>query len=169
MKNTTKKRVISALSFGLSITVVGTMGLAFMGCPTEQEEQTPVSRSENITLAAGKTMTVHFTALPSATPAWWSKLSLFLQSIELDFPAGTYILTVTPDGTGSFVAGAAGTKTATVGENWLYGADNSDMLSIFGILDAWVAQVKNQNQVRYAGGMSPFELAQVKKYGYACS
>jgi len=86
MKNTTKKRVISALSFGLSITVVGTMGLAFMGCLTEQEEQKPVEQSKDITLDAGKKVTVNFTALPNTTPAWWSKLDSFLNIVCRRFP-----------------------------------------------------------------------------------
>ena len=89
-----------------------------------------------------------------------------------DFPAGNYALTVTPDGTAGFAAGADGSKTATVGEDWLLGANQSDMiLSLSTELSTWISMNKNQNQnqVRYAGGMSPFELAQVKKYGYACS
>ena len=166
MKNTTKKKLIKALSAGLKITVIGAAGLVFMGCPSEQEEQTPVSRSENITLAAGKSMTVHFTALPDATPSWWGKLSSKLQFFAVDFPTGNYTLTVT-DGTGGFVAGAYGSKSTTVSENWLSGATDDDMnVSLSGMLGDWISMNKkkqNQNRIWYAGGMSSFELAQVKK------
>jgi len=36
-------------------------------------------------------------------------------------------------------------------------------------MEPGLAQVKNQNRMRYAGGMSPFELAQTKKHGYVRS
>ena len=170
MKNTTKKKVISVLSTGLKITAVGAAGLALMGCPPEQIEQQPVEQSKDITLAAGKKVTVNFTALPGATPTWWGKLSSQLQVFGAGFPTGNYTLNVTPNGTGGFVAGATGSKTATVGENWLSNAQDTDIgSSIASVLMAWVAQIKNQNRVRFGGGMSAFELAQVKKHGYVRS
>jgi len=162
MKNTTKKKLIKALSSGLKITAVGVVGLAFIGCPSEQEEQIPVQRSENITIATGKTVTVNFMALLNATPVWWSKLSSKLQFFAGDFPEGSYTLTVTLDGTNGFVAGTAGTKTATVGESWLSGATDSDMnTSLANMLATWISMEKDQNRVRFDDGMSAFELAQV--------
>jgi len=59
-----------------------------------------------------------------------------------------------------------GPKTLSVGESWISKASEFDMgLSLELILDAWTAMNKNQNRIRYAGGMSPFELAKFQKYG----
>jgi len=169
MKNTTKKKVISALSKGLNLTLIlglGT-GTAFVAasCVEEPEAPKPEQQSGVITLAPGKTVTAIFVALPNTTPAWWSKLDSQLQLLKEGFPAGNRTLTVTPNGTGGFVAGTPGSKMVTVGESWLNNATDLEVLdSLLDITVQWYSLEKTQNRIRYAGGMSSFELAQVKKH-----
>jgi len=166
MKNKTKMINILFTRLKMIIVVFFVLDvILILSCCEEPDDPKPVQCSENITIAAGKTFAVNFTALPNTTPAWWSKLSSKLQQLESGFPAGNYTLTVTPSGTGGFVAGTSGSKTATVGESWLNNAtDDQMMMSLAGMVGTWTAMNKNQNRIQYAGGMSYFELAQVKKH-----
>jgi len=62
-------------------------------------------------------------------------------------------VTVTPDGTGGFVAGAVGSKSVIVSESWLSGADETDILSIYGIFAQWISM--NKSNVRIASVQVP--------------
>jgi hypothetical protein len=98
---------IIALSFG------------FVGCKSDPDPE-KVWQSKSVDIGANKTMTVKFMALPDVTPDWWAKLEGFLSGAGAEFTGlGDYIITVTPEGTGGFVAGPRGTKTATVSEAFL--------------------------------------------------
>jgi len=112
----------------LILAIILLIGFIVNSCGDDDEQPQPTQQSKDIILAAGKKVTVTYTALPGATPSWWSKLSTQLQSMEVGFPAGTYTLTVTPDGTDAFVAGAEGSKSATVSESWLSSANDTDVL-----------------------------------------
>jgi len=145
----------------LILAIILLIGLIVNSCAggDDNEQPKPTQQSKDITLAAGKKVTVTYTALPGATPSWWSKLSTKLISLEEGFPAGTYTLTVTPNGTAGFAAGAGGSKAATVGESWLSGATDGDLnTSLMSMAGSWVSMNKKQNSIRYADGMSPFEL-----------
>ena len=131
----------------LILAIILLIGFIVNSCGGDDEQPQPTQQSKDITLAAGKKVTVTYTALPGATPSWWSKLSSQLQSIEVGFPAGTYTLTVTPDGTDAFVAGAEGSKSATVSESWLSSANDTDVLmSIAGAIAIWASMNNNAVQ-----------------------
>jgi len=170
MKNTTKKKVLSVLSTGLKVVTVGAVGLALMGCPPEQEEQKPVPEPQSKTFSGITTLdgianvTINYVALLGATPGY---LSLIEGACEDQLPyalrGGNLIINVISGNSGFAKADA---KTLSVGESWFTGKSQMDVIdAMSSVLDAWVAMNKNQNRIRYAGGMSPFELAKFQKYG----
>jgi len=127
----------------LILAIILLIGFIVNSCGGDDEQPQPTQQSKDITLAAGKKVTVTYTALPGATPSWWNKLSSQLQSMAGDFPTGTYTLTVTPDGTAGFAAGAGGSKAATVSESWLSGASDTDMMvSIYNMLASWITMIQ---------------------------
>jgi hypothetical protein len=107
-----------------------------------------VARSEDITIAANKTVTVNFTAKPGVTPTWWGTLEEVFQALAAGFDIGHYTLNVTSDGTGGFVVGDPGSKTATVSETFLSESDYTTMgMSMGAMVDLWGA-VANLNNAR---------------------
>jgi len=129
----------------LILAIILLIGFIVNSCGGGDDEQPqPTQQSKDITLAAGKKVTVTYTALPGATPSWWGKLSTQLQFVEVGFPTGTYTLTVTPTGTAGFVAGAEGSKSATVSDSWLSSANDTEVLmSMGGIISIWISMNTN--------------------------
>jgi hypothetical protein len=107
-------------------------------------------RSENITIAAGKTVTVNFTATTkNDKPEWWDDLEGALQALASVFVPGNYILNVTSDGTDGFAA--SGSKTATVSDDWLSKSDTVAMyLAVNDILADWIIAMSNSRGVYMA-------------------
>ena len=169
MKNTTMKKVIHALSTGLKITAVGAAGLALMGCPPEQEEQKPVEQSKTFSGIATEDgtvdVTVNYTALPGTTPGYLSLIEAALIDLFPYVPVMISNLTIDVIANNSGFT-KTGSKTLSVGESWFTGKEKIDVIdAIEPIVDDWLSMNKNQNRIRYAGGMSPFELAKFQKYG----
>jgi hypothetical protein len=125
----------------LGIIAIAIIGIAIIGCKEDEPEPQPqpVAQSKTITIAEGKTVTVNYTALPGTTPAWWNTLEQALRNMMAGFSNGNYTLNVTPNGTDGFIAGASGSKSATVSNAWLSKSDyNAMRISISGIQDDWV-------------------------------
>jgi len=177
MKNTTKKKVIHALSTGLKITAVGAAGLALMGCPPEQEEQKPVPEQQSKTISVpsdggGVSVVVKYMALPGTTPGYVSNIQQALSWIgegnSFGLKAGSVTINVI-SGNSGFVKN--GTRTLDVGDGWLSTATDIDIYDALTIdpafTDNWFTMLNNKKkgQIRGIGGMSPFELAKFQKYG----
>ena len=103
------------------------------GCEIDARNQ-----SETITIAEGKIVTVNFMTKLGTTPTWWNTLVSALENRAGGFAIGNFSLTVIADGTGGFVAGVPGSKTATVSDTWLSQSDYNTMrIAINEILDDW--------------------------------
>jgi len=179
MKNTTKKKVIHALSTGLKITAVGAVGLAFMGCPPEQTE-TAETRIETITLSFG-TAKVKATLLRSEMDALKGGLTL---AFDGAYSGGNILDKTSLENVFGRVGGVTievgnrpsngNTYETVTGSNTLYlntGAlGNANLqaklrsaVNSMGTDGSEIAM--NKNRIRYASGMSPFELAKFQKHG----
>jgi len=187
MKNTTKAKIIAG---GLAVASL------FIACKDEPKEEPPVvnpdpAKNQTATLTNLFGEGYYAIVKGNFTNAEWSGVSTKINTaINGAFGTKTpgsmaqeqfasvfaeddivIIVEKTPNGYSKWKTSADG-KTMYLA----YSALNTDLQ---GSVDAAVqkmkvpeaghAQIKKQNRIRYAGGMSPFELAKFQKYGYACS
>jgi len=110
-----------------------------------------VEKSETIDVRSDVTMTIKYMVLDDVLPEWWDTLMSVIENRKGTFLAGHYTLIVESDGDDGFVAGAAGSKTATVSDAFLTASDYDTMRSgIRGIINAWIANVMMNNMIRMA-------------------
>ena len=126
-------------------------------CGDDDEQPQPTQQTYPIDLGNGKIVNINYMAVTGAAmPTYMADLVTVLENIAVAMPAGTYTINVIVGNTGFTKTGS---KTLSVGTSWFIGKGENDIgVALVGVLDSWIAQVKNQNRIRYAGGMSPFEL-----------
>ncbi|MDR0502788.1 MAG: hypothetical protein LBH16_05640 [Treponema sp.] len=150
MKKETKQKIAAAVAIG-GLTLGTIFGMT--ACPNEPAPTptptpvpVPIEQSKDITIAEGKTATVNFMALPETTPTWWDTLSDVFVNRANSFALGHYTLNVQSAGTDGFVAGAPGSKTATVSETYLSTTDYTTMRAdMNSILGSWIAMLNLRN------------------------
>ena len=137
----------------VGLAMVFTFTVVVGGCSNGSTEK-PTAQSKNITIAAGKTVTVNFTALPGTTPSWWSTLEDVFEDRAAGFAPGHYTLNVQYSGTDGFVAGGVGSGIATVSEAFLAASDFAAMRASMGpMVSSWtIAMIRNSNVYIAIGG-----------------
>jgi len=116
--------------------------VAFIGCKEDTPDPQPVAQYKifsKTNINGDLKITVNYTALPNTTPTWWNTLESVFNDREDAFGAGNFILNVKTTGTDGFVAGTAGSKTATVSEAFLSSSDYATMrVSMGPIVNDWI-------------------------------
>jgi hypothetical protein len=132
-------------SIFFGIVAIIALCFGFVGCDDGdgKDDPKPVEQTKDIEIATGKTVTVVYTALPDTTPAWWSTLEEVFHNRAHAFDIGHFTLIVQSSGTDGFVAGTAGSKTATVSEAFLATSDYTAMRASMGVMvDYWIAMME---------------------------
>ena len=172
MKNKTKARVLSGVLSVLQVlTPLAGAAVLLNACGEKPEtpEPQPVEQSKTIsgitTFDGIANVTINYVALPGATPGYLSLIEGACEDIlQYAMKGGNLTINVIAGNSGF---AKTGSKTLSVGESWFTSKSQLDVTNAMALLsDAWVAQLKKQNRIRYAGGMSPYELAQFNKKGY---
>ena len=191
MKNTTKKKVVGALSAGLKVTTLG-LGTAILAAScTEYVEvvkpdPTLIYRAESKPITFGNKGSVRIEGTLTATEwngvpekvraaleAAYNKATDTMSFITVFSRTGV-VINVTKGLPSDKTYNAQNSATLYLNLNELDSSDISDKIieavtKMNGAPLPSLGQVKKQNRVRFGGGMSPFELAQVKKHGYVRS
>jgi len=134
-----------ALGFGAFAVVFALAILA--SCDNEPKPQPGVpqltEQSKDIIIRDDVTCTINYIAVTGTTPVWLDTLVSVFENRAAVFFAGHYTLTVQTTGTDGFVAGAAGTKTATVSDAFLTASDYTAMRASMGpMISSWMVMIQ---------------------------
>jgi len=185
MKKETKRNI----AIGTGVVLIAKAALALTGCydtPDNLTVEQQVTREYNDLTFLGKNVKLidqTGNAEDLKTRGIWQQIQNGLNAsvatpesaFGLKFAAihdtGNFAIVIT-SGPGNLSGYSVDGYKVLLAEAQLPEMGNNDIAGIIGdaiMDDMTVAQIKKQNRVRYAGGMSPFELAQTKKHVYVRS
>ena len=134
-------------TLGVIISNENTTG-TITGTAAEPVQASEVPHSETISIREDVTATIEYMAFADTTPEWLDTLIDVFNRNRAIFATGHYTLTVESDGDAGFVAGAAGSKTATVSAAFLSASDVTAIyVGMRSIAAVWTANVILMNNM----------------------